>query len=69
MMLVDAAPRLQRLQQQPTMTVLTEAEISAASGVPTFRGEKRFWKRYRPEQLATPEAFKQNPALVCERYA
>ena len=69
MMLVDAAPPLQRLQQQPTMTGLTEAENSAASGVPTFRAEKPLWKRYRPEQLATPEAFKQHPALVCERYA
>lgn len=46
----------------------TGAGISAESGVPTFRGFNGLWKRYRPEELATPEAFKRNPALVWEFY-
>ena len=66
-MLVDATSLLQRLQQQPTMTVLTEAEILAENRVPTFRVENGFERRYRPEPLATRDAFKLNPALVAEQ--
>ncbi|WP_297062965.1 NAD-dependent protein deacetylase [Thermococcus sp.] len=46
----------------------TGAGISAESGVPTFRGFNGLWKRYRPEELATPEAFQMNPNLVWEFY-
>jgi len=46
----------------------TGAGISAESGVPTFRGSDGLWRKYRPEELATPEAFKRNPALVWEFY-
>ncbi len=46
----------------------TGAGISAESGVPTFRGFNGLWKRYRPEELATPEAFKRDPHLVWEFY-
>ncbi len=49
--------------------VLTGAGISAESGVPTFRGPDGFWQHYRPEDLATPEAFARNPRLVWEWYA
>lgn len=48
--------------------VLTGAGISAESGVPTFRGAGGLWRSYRPEQLATPEAFMRDPALVWEWY-
>jgi len=48
--------------------VLTGAGVSAESGVPTFRGEQGLWKEYRPEELATPEAFMRNPELVWEWY-
>jgi len=47
---------------------LTGAGISAESGVPTFRGENGLWKNYRPEELATPEAFRRDPAVVWEWY-
>ncbi|NPA47930.1 MAG: NAD-dependent deacylase [Thermococci archaeon] len=47
---------------------LTGAGISAESGVPTFRGSNGLWKRYRPEELATPEAFFRDPELVWEFY-
>jgi NAD-dependent deacetylase len=49
--------------------VLTGAGVSAESGVPTFRGPEGLWKRYRPEDLATPEAFARDPQLVWEWYA
>lgn len=48
--------------------VLTGAGISAESGVPTFRGKEGLWRRYRPEELATPEAFARDPRLVWEWY-
>lgn len=52
------------------ITVLTGAGISAESGVPTFRdAQTGLWARYRPEELATPEAFRQDPRLVWEWYA
>jgi NAD-dependent deacetylase len=50
------------------IVVLTGAGISAESGVPTFRGEDGLWRRYRAEELATPEAFAANPQLVWEWY-
>ena len=50
------------------IAVLTGAGISAESGVPTFRGTGGLWKQFRAEDLATPEAFKKNPALVWEWY-
>ncbi len=50
------------------MAVLSGAGISAASGIPTFRGEGGLWKNHRAEELATPEAFDRDPALVWEWY-
>ncbi len=47
---------------------LTGAGISAESGIPTFRGRNGLWNRYRPEELATPEAFERNPRLVWDWY-
>jgi len=47
---------------------LTGAGISADSGIPTFRGPNGLWRRYRPEDLATPEAFQRDPHLVWEWY-
>jgi NAD-dependent deacetylase len=52
-----------------SIAVLTGAGISAESGVPTFRGPGGLWREYRPEDLATPEAFAADPALVWEWYA
>ena len=47
---------------------LTGAGVSSESGVPTFRGKDGLWNKYRPEDLATPEAFMRNPQLVWEWY-
>ncbi|MGD8397902.1 MAG: NAD-dependent deacylase [Anaerolineae bacterium] len=51
-----------------SVAVLTGAGVSAESGVPTFRGEGGLWRNYRAEDLATPGAFRRNPALVWEWY-
>lgn len=51
------------------IAVLTGAGVSAESGLPTFRDPLTgLWARYRPEDLATPEAFAQDPALVWAWY-
>ncbi|HET7204328.1 MAG TPA: NAD-dependent deacylase [Steroidobacteraceae bacterium] len=49
--------------------VLTGAGISAESGVPTFRdAQTGLWANYRPEDLATPEAFARDPKRIWEWY-
>jgi NAD-dependent deacetylase len=50
------------------IAVLTGAGISAESGVPTFRSSGGLWRNFRPENLATPEAFARDPKLVWEWY-
>lgn len=56
------------LERARSVVVLTGAGVSAESGVPTFRGEAGLWRRYRPEDLATPAAFERDPRLVWEWY-
>jgi NAD-dependent deacetylase len=56
------------LGDDPYVTVLTGAGVSAESGVPTFRGPDGLWKTHRAEELATPGAFARDPALVWEWY-
>jgi NAD-dependent deacetylase len=48
--------------------VLTGAGVSAESGIPTFRGKDGYWRNLDPAELATPEAFTQDPKLVWEWY-
>jgi NAD-dependent deacetylase len=57
-----------RLRAARRISVLTGAGVSASSGVSTFRGEDGLWRRYRPEELATAEAFARDPALLWEWY-
>jgi NAD-dependent deacetylase len=57
-----------RVQSSARVTVLTGAGVSAASGVPTFRGAAGLWRSFRAEDLATPEAFDRDPQLVWEWY-
>ena len=51
-----------------SVAVLTGAGISAESGIPTFRGAGGLWRKYRSENLATPEAFARDPELIWEWY-
>lgn len=57
-----------RIRRAERLTILTGAGVSAASGVPTFRGPEGLWRQFRPEDLATPEAFRRDPRLVWEWY-
>jgi NAD-dependent deacetylase len=65
---LDTGPLIEVLQEANRVAVLTGAGISAESEIPTFRGEEGLWKKYRPEELATPTAFSQDPKLVWEWY-
>ena len=58
------------LKNSRAVAVLTGAGISAESGIPTFRDAMTgLWARFRPEDLATPEAFVRDPATVWDWYA
>ena len=58
------------LREARRVTVLTGAGISAESGLPTFRDALTgIWSQFRPEELATREAFRRNPRMVWEWYA
>ncbi len=50
------------------IVILTGAGISAESGLGTFRDAGGLWEKYPLEQVATPEGFAANPALVHEFY-
>ena len=50
------------------IVVLTGAGVSAESGLATFRGPDGLWEGHRVEDVATPEAFQRDPALVHQFY-
>lgn len=50
------------------LVVLTGAGISAESGIPTFRDAGGLWEGHRVEDVATPEGWRKDPALVLEFY-
>lgn len=52
----------------PNIVILTGAGISAESGIKTFRDNDGLWENHRIEEVATPEAFEQNPSLVYRFY-
>ena len=58
------------LAQARSIVVMTGAGISAESGIPTFRDALTgLWSRFRPEDLATEEAFRRDPRTVWDWYA
>ncbi|HBO84258.1 MAG: NAD-dependent protein deacylase [Deltaproteobacteria bacterium GWC2_42_11] len=63
-----STPAKDAILSAKNVVALTGAGISAESGVPTFRGKDGLWRNFRPEELATPEAFRNNPKLVWEWY-
>lgn len=58
-----------RIAAAERLVVFTGAGVSAESGLGTFRDAGGLWERFRPEDLATPEAFARDPALVWRWYA
>lgn len=50
------------------IVVLTGAGISAESGLKTFRDSDGLWEGYNIEDVATPDAWRRNPALVQQFY-
>ncbi|MCW8871946.1 MAG: NAD-dependent deacylase [Xanthomonadales bacterium] len=60
---------LDRLARARSVLVLTGAGMSAESGIPTFRdAQTGIWSKFRPEELATPEAFAADPDRVWRWY-
>ena len=64
----DTEELVSRLRNARTIVVLTGSGVSAASGIPTFRGDDGLWRTFRAEELATPEAFAHDPKTVWEWY-
>ena len=54
--------------QKKELVVLTGAGISAESGLKTFRDSDGLWEGYDVMEVATPRAWKKNPALVLDFY-
>lgn len=58
-----------RLAAVERVVAFTGAGVSRESGLATFRDAEGLWKRFRPEELATPEAFAAHPRRVWRWYA
>ena len=50
------------------VVILTGAGISAESGISTFRDSDGLWEQYRVEDVATPEGYAKDKALVLDFY-
>jgi NAD-dependent deacetylase len=50
------------------LVVLTGAGISAESGIPTFRDSNGLWEGFRVEDVASPEGWEKDPAVVLDFY-
>jgi NAD-dependent deacetylase len=53
---------------RPRIVFFTGAGVSAESGIRTFRDSDGLWEEYRIEDVATPQAFARDPALVLHFY-
>ena len=61
---------LSLLLRTPKLAVLTGAGVSQESGLRTFRdAQSGLWAQYKPEDLASPEAFARDPKLIWDWYA
>ena len=59
----------ERVRSADRVVVFSGAGVSRESGLDTFRGAGGLWEKMRPEELATPEAFRADPAKVWRWYA
>jgi NAD-dependent deacetylase len=61
---------IELLQRSYRIVALTGAGVSQESGLRTFRdAQTGLWAQYRPEELASPEAFRRDPKLIWDWYA
>jgi NAD-dependent deacetylase len=68
-MLGQARELAAHLSAQARVVVLSGSGMSAESGIPTFRdAQTGLWAKFRPEELATPEAFALDPGKVWRWY-
>lgn len=69
-MTFDFAPEMLRYLKNCTqIAILTGAGVSAESGIPTFReAQTGLWSQFNPQELASPQAFAKNPAMVWDWY-
>jgi len=64
------ADLIQLLQNVKRIVALTGAGVSQESGLRTFRdAQMGLWTQYKPEELASPEAFRRDPKLIWDWYA
>jgi NAD-dependent protein deacetylases, SIR2 family len=63
-----ANSKTKQLSMKRKLVVLTGAGISAESGLKTFRDTDGLWEGYNVYDVATPEAWKRNPAMVQDFY-
>ena len=64
-------PALQRPappQVGPSLFVMTEAGISAESGIPTYRGNGGLWRGIDAQDVASADAFEADPTMVATFY-
>src|SRR5437868_3851126 len=61
---------IESLRAAKKIVALTGAGISSESGLATFRdAQTGLWSKFRPEELATEEAFRRDPKFVQDWYA
>ena len=68
-MIVNVKEAAKRLAEKKNIMILTGAGLSAASGIPTFRGDEGIWTKLRqqhkdPTSLLTMRNFMKNPELI-----
>lgn len=59
---------IKALKESESIVFFTGAGISSESGIATFRGKEGLWNKFKPEELASFDAFIKNPELVWEWY-
>src|SRR5256885_2757550 len=61
---------IESLRGAKKIVALTGAGISAESGLATFRdAQTGLWSKFKPEELATADAFRRDPKFVSDWYA
>ncbi len=56
------------MRRYGNIVILTGAGLSAESGLATFRDKDGIWAQYDYQEVATPEGYERNPALVLDFY-